>query len=180
MANRISRVRGPFRGRVRRKTTWLASFDSTAITSLAPNAAAVDQAFTGAAIAALGPSTIVRVRGMVFVTSDQTAASELTFGALGMAVVSEQARVAGLAAVPTPITEEASDLWFVHQFFGDSIGVATAIGLVGLGTPTFFDSKAMRKLEGDDSQAIVVLMENASATAGLEYVLKFRILVMLT
>ena len=159
---------------VKRATEWFASADVTAETSLGAGAAVLDQALTQAVLATISPATIVRTRGMLWVRTDQTAATEVPFGALGMALVSEQARVAGVASIPTPITDEADDSFFVHQFW---LG-ALLVGAGGLDAiqPFFFfpfDSKAQRKIE---DEAIVVTMENASSTHGIGYVLKFRML----
>ena len=65
-----------------------------------------------AAALALRPFTIVRSRFEVGIISDQTAATEDQLGAIGMAVVSDQAVAVGVTAVPTPITDMGSDLWF--------------------------------------------------------------------
>ncbi len=170
-------ARGP-----RRQTNWLASADVTVITGLAGNAAVIDQAFSAAQIGVIGPLTITRTRGTLWVSSDQATADETPFGALGMMVVREQANAAGVASVPTPITEEFDDGFFVHQFWlaGLRFTQQDATG-VQIDDQRFtrydFDSKAQRKVTSDD--AIVVTLENASASHGVVYVLKFRMLVKL-
>ena len=50
---------------------------------------------------ALRPFTLIRVRGIFTIASDQSAATETQVGALGVAVVSEQAASIGVTAVPT-------------------------------------------------------------------------------
>jgi len=157
----------------RRATEWVASADSVATQLLAAASSVLDQTLSEASLADIVPATVIRVRGELFVGMDQSAASEQAFGALGMAVVSEQARVAGVASVPTPITDEGSDLWFVHQFWAAPVFVGTDASLLKWYRYSF-DSKAMRKLE--DGMSIVVVLENASATAGMQYLLKFRML----
>ena len=118
--------------------------------------------------------TIIRTRGILWIRSDQTAAEEEPFGALGFSVVSEQARVAGVAAVPSPITDEQSDLFFVHQFWQSGVSIGSEVAFTNLWTAYPFDSKAMRKVA--DGDAIVVVMENAHAVDAANYILKFRML----
>ena len=155
----------------RRMSQWVASADSTASQTLAAATAVIDSSFTAASLAAqFVPSTVVRVRGTLWVASDQASASEEPFGALGFSVVEEAARAAGVASVLTPINDETSDgfwVWLPFQAY-----FATGQGVTWQRYD--FDSKAMRKIENDD--AIIVTLENAHATFGLEYILKFRML----
>jgi len=170
----------PFRprqqvGRSRRKSTWVASVEKTDLVLLAANTLLIDQTLTAAQILSFGliQSTIVRTRGLLSVVSDQTIAGEFPFGAMGMAIVSEQARAAGAASIPDPYTDSQWDGWFVHQFFQTSCLVGTNIGFdASAGYQFEFDSKAMRKVA--DNEALVVMMTNASATDGLLYMLDFR------
>jgi len=159
----------------RRKTFWIASGDSTAQASLPAATAILDQSFTWTD--ELGPSTIVRTRGSLWVASDQVAASEEPFGALGFGMVKLPAITAGVASVPTPITEESDDSFFVWMPWETDLLIVTAVSAV---RPKFsrydFDSKAMRKITQGD--AIAVTLENASAAHGAVYIVKFRILVM--
>ncbi len=161
----------------RRVSEWGASFDQTAVIALGPNTVQLVQSFPLATLFSAGliPSTIVRTRGELWVHSDQSAANEMPFGALSMQVTSEPARVAGAASLLAPIIDEAADQFFVYQFFaGGNSGPSTG-ALFGQPWSQFtFDSKAMRKI--DDGQAIVIMMENASAAHQCEFVLKFRIL----
>ena len=60
------------------------------------------------------PFTIIRTHLTFDVQSDQVAATEVQTGAMGMAVVSDQASALGVTAVPTPATDAASDLWYLH------------------------------------------------------------------
>jgi hypothetical protein len=54
------------------------------------------------------------------ISSDQFAQSESQIGAIGLAVVTDQAVGIGVTAVPTPITDLSSDSWFLHRFSGTS------------------------------------------------------------
>ena len=170
-------------GRPRRGTIWIASADVTAKIGLAAATSVLDQSVSAATLSSFGAAagTVTRTRGDLWVVSDQTVATEEPFGALGMAVVSDQARAAGIASMPTPITNEDSDLFFVHQFWQAGFVFnqidATGVQLGNYWSHYSFDSKAMRKL--NDDQAIVVTMENAEATNGVRYILKFRMLIKL-
>ncbi len=154
----------------RRATEWSASADVTGLTTLSAGGSLLDQSFTQAILADVVPATITRTVGFVTVRSDQIVAAEPLFGAVGFAVVSEQARAVGVTALPTPITEEPSDLWFAYQYF-------TGFGGTVHGAPlsTFhFDSRAQRKVV--DGEAIVVMIESAVAGFAMEYAIKFRML----
>ncbi len=157
---------------VRRKTFWIGSADSTDFFTLAAGAAVLDQSITWTD--ELGPSTIVRTRGELWVGTDQIAASESPFGALGMSVVRSAAAAAGVGSVPTPITEESDDSFFVWQAFASSLLFGDATGFRPYFERYSFDSKAMRKVSQGDT--IAITLENASVY-GLRYILKFRMLI---
>ena len=173
MANRV--IRSSFRpvGK-KRATTWLASADITSVSSIAAAASILSQsfAFTSEDV------TVVRTRGVLYWGTDQEAATERPFGALGMCVVGTPAATAGVASLPTPITDEDSDLWFLHESVGTDLRFLDA---TGVGFNTFremrFDSKAMRKVVAGET--IVVVLENADSTGGVQFILKFRMLVKL-
>ncbi len=129
-----------------------------------------------AAELALRPFTVVRTRLLVSIESDQLIADEIQIGALGLAVVSDQANAVGVTAVPTPITDMASDLWFVHQLMYNSLGFATAVGFnPKMNTEYVIDSKAMRKV--DIGQEIVVVGELSAAGQGFTLTTGGRILI---
>jgi len=139
----------------KRKSLWL-GFQPV---SVSINTATSTLLFSlSAAALALRPFTIIRSHFEVMVRSDQSAALEAQVTAIGLAVVSDQAVSVGVTAVPTPITELGSSLWFVHRLmFGESNSL---IDLVKPQLNVAIDSKAMRKVEvGSD---IVVVIENAS------------------
>ncbi len=157
----------------KRQTSWVASAALTDRSTLGAATAVLDQFFS-----ITEPVTVVRTRGTLWVASDQTAANESPFGALGFAVVTDQARAIGVTAVPTPTTDQPSDSFFVWEpWFAD----ARFASGVGFAMRTFyeykFDSKAMRKVQ--ESQDIVITIENASATDGALYILQFRMLLKL-
>ena len=156
----------------RRATQWLGSADQTDRTGLAAATAIFDQFFNFGEDA-----TIVRTRGSLWVSTDQSANNEEPFGALGFSVVTDQAAAAGVASLPTPITDEASDNWFLWIPWMAGLRVADATGIMNPWVEYKFDSKAMRKV--DDGDNVVVMLENASAADGALFIIKFRMLVKL-
>jgi len=174
MARRSSRFHT--RGQ-RRKTNWTQSAQATDFTALAANTLVLQQRFTAATILSeMGAeSTVIRTRGVFQVWADQAASAENAFGALGMAIVSEQAAVAGAASIPDPYSDALWDGWFVHQYFSHSIILADATGLATpAGTTYEINSKAMRKVQ--DNETVVVMITNASATDGMRFTIDFRML----
>jgi len=158
----------------RRESEWFSvPFSSTTMTALGGTLISS----LNAAALALRPFTVVRTRLELFVVSDQEGASEVYNGALGMAVVSDQAAAIGVTAIPTPVTDLASDLWFVHQPFFGSIVVITAIGAINEGWPYTVDSKAMRKVNGD--QDVVIVGEVSGISSGATLQMAGRMLVKL-
>ncbi len=159
---------------MRRKTVWGGSADVTTITTLAAATAVQNQTFSAVVLSDVQPGTIVRTVGTLWVKTDQVAATEIPFGALGFAVVSDQAATAGVASVPTPITDETSDLFFVYRAWAASLLLADATGMNTYVDRYDFDSRAQRKFQEGD--AISVTLENASSVHAMGFVLKFRIL----
>jgi len=174
MADRFRSRNVSFRGRTsqRRKTLWTGSAADATVNSLAASAAVLDQSLTFVA-----PETIVRVRGTLWVRSDQLAASESAYGALGMSVVKDPALAIGVTAVPTPITDISDDSFFLWMPYMAAIVVeGSTAGFTWEHNPFDryeFDSKAMRKVSDGDS--MIVTLENESAF-GIFYVINFRLL----
>ncbi len=172
MANR-SRFPRAVRSGPKRTTTWF-EFQPAGVTLTTAGGTIIFS--LNAAALALRPFTVVRTRLRCHLRTDQTAASEVQVVGFGLAVVSDQASAAGVASVPTPITDMGSDLWFVHEVFmsatyGDSAGGQGAPS----GQPFSVDSKAMRKV--DIGQDIVVVGEFAAAGNGAILITGGRMLV---
>ena len=163
--------RGP-----RRQTQWLASPDNAAHTVLAGGAAQLFGTLSAAEIA-LQPFTIIRTVGMVSMKSDQITATEDPLLAIGMAVISIPASAIGVTAVPTPIVDEASDLWFLYETLAASFTFGDGTGFNSPSSYTkYFDSRAQRKVqEGDD----VGMMAECASGVGCSFYWKMRMLVML-
>jgi len=129
-----------------------------------------------AAALLLRPFTIVRTRFLVSIVSDQLGADEKQIGAFGMAIVSDQAAAIGVTAIPTPITDMGSDLWFVHQMMYNDFLFISGVGVQSPADRTFeVDSKAMRKV--DIGQDLVVVAEISGGSAGALFVTGGRMLV---
>ncbi len=116
-----------------------------------------------AAALALRPFTIVRTRLDAWLQSDQTAAAETFNAALGIAVVSDESVAIGVTAIPTPVTDVASDLWMLYEAMTGSSGIGGA-GQGLSGVHYGIDSKAMRKVQ--DGQDVVVVAESGVGTVG--------------
>jgi len=163
------------RGRgIRRSTEW-GVFSPTGFTNIPAGASVLVGSFSGATLASVVPGTIVRVRGSLLWQSDQVAADEDQIGAVGLSVVSENARVAGIASVPQPTPVG----WGDDKFFMTLAMQNSGIGGIAAGRQHIqqqdFDSKAMRKLNDGDGIAIVASNWGAH---GANLVFAFRILFM--
>ncbi len=114
--------------------------------------------------------TIVRMRGHVtgFLLS-ATAAGDGFDGALGIALVSDEAFGQGAASVPNPVTEADWDGWIWHHFFQMHSPAATLAASAGDQVAAFqyeIDSKAMRKWStGNTLVGVLGNVENGAATA---------------
>jgi len=122
------------------------------------------------------PFTITRTIGQIMVRSDQFAASEDPFGALGATVVTDRAVTVGITALPDPITEVNADYWFLFQNWHASALIGAGGGVGGVYVINF-DSRAQRKVE--EGEDIVFILANGSTTAGMSFHLSFRMLIKL-
>ncbi len=153
-----------------RLTEWQGSPNNTAETDLPANTFLLFASLTAAELAKR-PFTITRTVGSLWVRSDQRAADEQPFGALGFIVVSEKAVATGATALPDPITEEASDEWFAYRSFAVNGGPIDGRNMMEFQ----YDSRAQRKVQ--DGEDIAVMITNASAANGLTFIHKFRLLI---
>ena len=166
-------VRGP-----RRLTTW-GLLSSTAFTAV-PAASKLFLGSLSAATLSENPrSTLVRIRGVLAIRSDQQAAIEQAQGAFGIAVVRDTARAIGVTALPGPITDGSGDYW--QTWMGLIAPTHTPSIANGGGGGTIrlqIDSKGQRKLA--DLDALVFMVENSHATHGFEVAVQLRILLLLS
>jgi len=165
MARGRNHVRAP-----RRLTEWAATVGGTAFTALAGATAAIDSSFTTTIV-----ETIVRCRGLFTVQTNQIAAAEQPFGAIGLAIVSDEAFAVGATAVPLPYTDADSDLWLLHQYWAAPMSFADATGFAKLDQQYELDSKAMRRISADETMVLVVEVASVAAI-GINYRWDMRIL----
>jgi len=111
MARRLNRVGWVFTPGPRRDTLWF--FIGSSVVNLTALGGTLLTSLNAAALS-LRPFTVIRTHLSVHLRSDQFAASEEQAAGVGMAVVSDEASAIGVSAIPTPVTDAASDLWFVH------------------------------------------------------------------
>ena len=152
----------------RRRTGWEEGPGGLASTGISATASG----FLGAAlIPLLDGLTLVRTRGLFnLVLSAAASAGDGYQGAIGIGLTTASAVAAGIASVPTPITEQDWDGWLFWHVISAHAGDATA------GSRNWdqsnqvipVDSKAMRKFE--DGMALFAafeVTEIGTATASL-------------
>ena len=103
--------------------------------------------------------TLLRTRGIFDITIiSATSAGHGYFGAVGIGVFSDQAFTAGVASLPTPLSDSFSNQWLWHHYFAVTAGEAG--GLAGgpeAHQRVMIDAKAMRKF--DANQVITCVIE---------------------
>ena len=136
-----------------RQSLWLGA--GLTVTTMAGGASTLLATLNAAALL-LRPFTIVRSRLVIFFRSDQVATSEFVQAVLSAQVVIEVAAAAGIASVPTPLTETDAD-FFIYQPLMARIEALTSVGAYERGADQSWviDSKAMRKVSTDDDVAFV-------------------------
>jgi len=83
----------------------------------------------------------------------------------------------GITAVPTPVTDYGTDLWFMIEQLEGATQVATQVGFREYGKDRYFDSKAMRKV--DLGQDVAIVAETTAFQIGTLLTTSFRCLVKL-
>ena len=174
MAGNRTVVRGVTRGK-RRKTFWLGINTADTVENNFAAAATTLVASLNAAALALRPFTMIRFIGDLWVMTDQTAATEFPFGAIGMAVGDDRAVTAGVASFPRPSTETADSDWVMHLNWACGIRFATAVGFDASPMNHFhYDQRGSRKLAiGDD---LALLFQNLNNNDGGHFIWQGRIL----
>ncbi len=176
MARGFRSVRG---GRSQRRTTMWIDIAANTNTIAAASTAVLSAALNAGALA-LRPFTIVRTHLFWHITSDQSAASEIYGAAIGMCVVSDQARAVGVTAIPNPSSDAESDLFFLWDFQAGLFGFKDATGVFEQGPQTHgyrIDSKAMRKV--NDDQDVVLAIETPALASSVATIQSGRMLLKL-
>ena len=99
--------------------------------------------------------TIIRTRGLLSIRPTTEGTSVSIDGAFGIAIVSATALGTGITAIPGPFTDSDWSGWFVHQFFAMRYSVATNASVQVVSRDVEVDSKAMRKVAGDEAIVLV-------------------------
>jgi len=140
--------RGP-----RRATDWSASGATAGGVAVAGNTQALLEVFTPI----VGGETLIRTRGLITISTDQTVADEVQIGAIGIGVVTAQAVSVGITAIPHPMTDAGWGGWLWHSYYSYDFAFATAVGFEGnLANQIPVDSKAMRKVDEDERLVLVI------------------------
>ena len=157
--------RAPRVVRQKRLNSWIGN-NLIVETTVASNAILL-AALSNAELLEETPYTVVRTRGVLTVWSDQAGVSEAPQGIFGMIIVTDTAAQLGSTAVPDPLNDFADD-WYVYQPFQQpasrQVGGSGSFNEIGV-TQYIIDSKAMRKVDRNENQVIVI--RNSSATDGL-------------
>ncbi len=161
-------ARGP---QIRAQTDWT-RLGSTASVVVAAGTKVLLASFTSTEDGV----TVRRTRGRVAVMSDQSAVAEEQLGAFGIVKVTTVALAAGAASIPGPITDDDDQGWMVYEPFVELSDMTPGGAAARASGPNaiIVDNKAMRKVPF--GFALAVMIENASATTGLE--VNFRLAVL--
>ena len=153
MAHRVARGRARGGG-LRQRTDW-ARLVNTDDVNVAVSTKVVLATFLSGQV----ESTVRRSLVEFHVQSDQAAAQEDQFGAIGIMIASDAAVAAGAASLLGPVTDASDDVWLLWYGFvqrGGSDATPDSPGQV-----RFVDSRGQRRLQ--EGQQAVLMVENASA-----------------
>ena len=140
--------------------------------------------FIGAAAAAtVDGLTLVRMRGSLYIwLSTAAAAGDAMTGAVGIGITSTEGVAAGIASVPTPITEMNAETWLWWENFAvRSVTDTEAINTGGIGGYRIpIDTKAMRKMNVGDTLYAAGEVGSETGTVTLSITLDTRALLLLS
>jgi len=130
--------------------------------------------------------TVIRIRGELQIQLTlATTARDGMAGAVGIGIATAAAVNAGIASVPTPITEQDSENWLWWQAFSvmsAGIGTGAAQNLSGTGSSHFratIDTKAMRRFDSEKAIYAAIEVGVETGTASMDVRLDSRALVKL-
>ena len=160
----------------RRESLWLFSAWSTS--TILSNGVVLITSLNAAALALL-PFTIVRSRGVLHLRTDQIANTEAQAVTYGKIVVTQEASTAGVASVPTPISEGNSD-FHVYEQVATAYILSSAVGIdAAAGVMHVFDSKAMRKVDSGEDLIAVAEVPATGLSEGVIFRTQTRTLIKL-
>ena len=155
--------------RVKRKTIWGLGPGSTVKTEITASSSVVVGSIFNYAV----PGTLVRLRGQLqlYLTA-ATAADDGFSGAFGIVLVRAAAAAAGIASLPTPLTD-VEDQFLYHRFF--SVHAPAAFAVTGYASDSMaaaiqidVDSRAMRKhTPGDSLVAVLEAVERGTSALAI-------------
>jgi len=163
MARKFTRSRGRL-GAQRRESLWVGLTPTN--TGLAAGGATLILT-ASSTLLALRPFTIIRTHITWHVASDQSTAKENYAAAIGGCVVSDQAEAIGITAVPTPVTDLSSDLFFLWDSAIGIFDFTTGTGYREVGHLQKIDSKAMRRVNDDQTVIFTIEDEPTIGTDGV-------------
>ncbi len=158
----------------RRKTFWIQLGGATTEVSLSAGTTLLHATLNAAALA-LRPFTVVRSIGSFWVSSDQVAATEFPFGAIGTLIADDRAVAAGVASVARPYSELADSDWFMNLPFATKTRFVTAAGFDAPAYQQYmYDQRGQRKVTIGNDIAFVV--ENVNTSHGMVFIWTARLL----
>ena len=151
----MARQRGfPLRTTSKRQTSWGFGPGGTGVKALISSGVSL----LGSSLVPVNEGmTVVRTRGQVdLMLNSAVAASDGFQGAVGIGIASMAAVAAGVASVPTPISEQDDENWLWHHFFSVHAADITDFSQAGTYQRIEIDSKGMRKFpEGTSIYAAI-------------------------
>ena len=130
---------------------------------------------TQADLSVVTPCTLIRVRGSVLLTHNSRTAGHSPNGAISMSIVKENARLIGITAIPSPVSDLGDDTFFLWEPWALSFGAVEDPAQI---QRIPIDGKAMRKIE--DGDGLVVVAQNAApAGENAEILYALRLLFLL-
>ena len=122
------------------------------------------------------PATLLRVRGTGSVQMVPGAANDVKLVGLGLIIVSDQAAAAGAASCPSPLDDPEDDwLWHNIWMLRSQTGTIAEASLTQV-YQYAVDSKAMRKIRGNESLVFVADGDNVSGTPTADIAATYRLL----
>ena len=130
----------------------------------------------GVGLAPTEAVTLLRTRGSLGIQLDAGAVDERALIVFGITIVNVTAFTAGVAAVPSPVSEpDANWIWMGDVWL--SSHAEAAISDTFLGQRLVIDSKAMRKIKPDEVQIIVgEVAESVDQTGTFDWQYHMRVL----
>ncbi len=164
MARQIARR--PFRQTAKRKTVWIGTA-TTANLAIASGDNVIHSSFAPDALSMLAP-TVVRVRGTFIVNPTAFGADLNYFGAYGLAVVSDEAFVAGAGSIPRVHDDDDWPGWIVHRYYSGHFEFHSGVGVNVQTFEQVIDFKAMRKVGVNETLVWMVEAQVGAVTVMLQ------------